>query len=155
MNIFYVEANAALAARSLCDKHVVKMILESAQLLSSAHEKPIVSAPRSVYNHPCAKWVRLSHVHYRWLLLHMKELLNEYTFRYGKAHAYEKYVSVLADTREINFSQKFWTDPPLAMPVEYHSDTAVDSYRHYYRVGKRHLHSWTKRGAPTWLNQDS
>ena len=79
MNIFYVELEPDAAARSLCDKHVVKMPLESAQMLCA----PFATAPykRVHYNHPCTVWARESKANYEWLLDHAFALLQEYTNR--------------------------------------------------------------------------
>ena len=112
MNIFVLANSPIISAKSMCDKHVVKMILESAQLLSTAHrvldgqiytelsEKgrklkrwklPISNLDKKLYkathvNHPSAKWVRECRPNYFWLYKHFQALLKEYTFRYGKVH---------------------------------------------------------------------
>ena len=91
MNIFFLSLDPAEAARLHCDKHVVKMILESCQLLYCAHWMCGTIMPSNAYkkthpNHPCAKWVRESQANYRWLCRLGLELCGEYTFRYGKHH---------------------------------------------------------------------
>ena len=75
MNIFYLDEDPVLAAQMHCDKHVVKMILESAQLLSTAHlliDGDELADERGLYkathkNHPSSKWVRDSSENYEWL----------------------------------------------------------------------------------------
>jgi hypothetical protein len=90
MNIFYLDPNPQVAARYHVDKHVVKMVLESAQLLSAAHfvldkNNEGMYKPTHI-NHPCSKWTRESKANYLWLYQLFKELSHEYTFRYGKVH---------------------------------------------------------------------
>ena len=111
LNIFYVDSDPIEAAQSLVDKHVVKMILESAQLLSTAHRiidgreiegvsksgrkarrwilddarEPVLYTATHV-NHPSAIWARTSILNYNWLADHFFALLNEYTYRYDKHH---------------------------------------------------------------------
>ena len=90
MNIFYLDKNPATAAKVQYNKHVVKMILESAQMLCAAHH--ILGNPNDVpyklahKNHPCTIWVRENSLHYDWLYAHMIALGLQYTYRYGKVH---------------------------------------------------------------------
>ena len=151
MNIFYVSRNPSEAARSLGDQHVLKMILESAQLLDTARHESVVRRPASVFNHPCARWVRQSRAHYVWLYNHFIALLDEYTHRFGKAHAYEKYAAYLANATDVPNAR--WEDPPLVMPLLYHFKGVdkVEAYRNYYALGKGHLHRFTNREAPKWI----
>ena len=70
MNIFYLDKNPDLSAQLHCDKHVVKMILEYAQMLSTAHR--VLDNSQDVYkiahkNHPCTIWVRENKSNYKWL----------------------------------------------------------------------------------------
>ncbi len=87
MNIFVLDVDPVAAATMLCDQHVVKMTLETAQLLCSAHNK----APykRTHYNHPCAVWTRASAANYMWLCSYGITLAKEYTHRFGRCHACE------------------------------------------------------------------
>lgn len=156
MNIFYVDKDPVIAAKNLCNSHVVKMILESAQLLSTAHnilDEPKENLYRSTHiNHPSNKWVRESREHYIWLYKHFEGLCNEYTYRYGKTHATSRLLEFLYFT-PYNILSKGFIDPPCAMPKEYIvENNAVESYRNYYRIGKAHLHKYTKREIPEWLN---
>lgn len=119
MNIFYLDGDPYNAAKQMVDRHVIKMILESAQLLSTAHRlldgKEYVkviyatktSAGRSArrwllpdirdtalyaathVNHPSSVWVRQCSENYVWLYQHFLGLLREYTYRYGKTHKCE------------------------------------------------------------------
>jgi hypothetical protein len=102
MNIFVTDYNPLISARNLDDKRVVKMVLESAQLLSTTmHE---VGAPDPPYrkthvNHPCSKWVRESRGNYLWLIEHMKELCLEYSRRYHKIHKCEQLIPIFEEAK--------------------------------------------------------
>jgi hypothetical protein len=157
MNIFVVDYDPVKAAKSLADKHVVKMILESAQMLCTAHRMIDEDVPEKFYkvthkNHPCAKWVREAKENYNWLAVHWVALMDEYKYRYDKNHACLKlYPDLLQPPQGLT---NYWgSEPPLAMPDEYKTDSVIQSYRNYYREGKAHLHKWTNRKAPEWLQE--
>lgn len=155
MNIFYVDTDPRIAARSLCDKHVVKMILESAQMLCTAHHVSggvyVSNMPYKAThkNHPSNIWVRKSFNHYIWLYDHFNWLCEEYTYRYGKTHKTEEYAWLLIRTPLLPMCDFF--DPPQCMPDEYKLPDTVDAYRNYYKHGKSHLLKYTKREMPEWL----
>lgn len=97
MNIFVTDENPLISAANLDDKRVVKMVLESAQLLSYCvwyYDTPWWETTQmykpSHQNHPCAKWVLESSGNFKWLLRHFDALLTEYRARYGKTHASER-----------------------------------------------------------------
>jgi hypothetical protein len=165
------------AAEALVDKHVVKMILESAQLLSTAHrvldgveiegksqtgrkaKRWILPDAREgvIYmathmNHPSAVWCRNSVQNYDWLVDHMFALMREYTHRYGKTHKCYGEISYMLQSPPKNLKDWDWTPMPSCMAEEYIiSDNPIINYRNYYREGKKNLHKWTNRSAPSWL----
>jgi len=156
MNIFVLSFDPRIAAEHHCDKHVVKMILETAQLLYCAHWATDPSKlPEGAYrkthvNHPCAIWTRESDANYRWLCALGIALCDEYTFRYGKVHKTRAHIEwlvanppALPDIGE--------TSMRLAMPDEYKCDSPVDSYRKYYAGAKSHLLTYSKRLRPDFL----
>lgn len=158
MNIFYLSNDVDECAKFHVNKHVVKMILESAQLLSNAHHmldgdqviKPIYKLTHK--NHPSAIWVRTSKAHYVWLWELLRSLCKEYTFRYGKVHKVERedLLTILKEPPG-NIPDVGWlTDPTPAMPDQYKVDTAVQSYRNYYMGDKRGFAVWKNRPQPTW-----
>jgi hypothetical protein len=157
MNIFYLDKDPKLAAQYHCDKHIVKMILESAQLLSTAwHElRPGKAALMDIYksthkNHPSAVWVRKDARHYRWLANLMTELCKEYTLRYGRIHASERLLKQLA--KEPNTESNFrFIPPPQCMPEQYQCADTIQAYRNYYTFGKTYLLKYTNRNRPHWL----
>jgi hypothetical protein len=94
MNIFVTYLCPVESAKALDDKRVVKMILESAQMLSTAINLSNMSqAPyKSTHvNHPCSVWARTSKANFRWLLTHFLALCHEYTARYGKEHKCQQF----------------------------------------------------------------
>jgi hypothetical protein len=178
MNIFYISADPAQAAEWMVDKHVVKMILESAQLLCTAHrihdgietqgksatgrnvkrwilpdarESVLYSATH--INHPSAVWCRQSVMNYNWLADHMFALLYEYTHRYNKEHKVQGELSYMLQSPPFNLKEYVMTKMPSAMADEYKiSEDPLVNYRNYYKVGKARMHKWTNRQPPEWIN---
>lgn len=176
MNIFFLDRNPEICAQMHCNKHVVKMIIEYAQLMSTAHrmldgnqvvenvngrklKRWIIDDPRndvlykaSHVNHPSAVWVRSSLSNYLWLYNMWSHLLREYTFRYGKKHQTEKLLFALA-RQPNNISVSGWSDPPPAMPDDCKiPNDSLASYRNYYLLKKSHFAKWTKRNEPAWYS---
>jgi hypothetical protein len=154
MNIFVLDTDPNIASKYHNDKHVIKMIVESAQLLCTAHWQCSSSAPyKSTHkNHPCSIWVRTSLSNYKWLCNLAKSLCEEYTFRYGKKHKTESVIDYCIDNLP-DISDNGLTEFALAMPDEYKiNSNAVDCYRTYYKFGKSHLLKYTKRQIPNFLS---
>lgn len=176
MNIFFLDRNPEICAQMHCDKHVVKMIIEYAQLMSTAHRmldgketkenvngrmlkrwnveglKNDVLYKASHVNHPSAVWVRKSLSNYLWLYNMWAHLLREYTFRYGRKHETEKLLFALSQ-RPNNISVSGWSDPPPAMPDDCKiPNDSLASYRNYYLLKKSHFAKWTKRSVPAWYS---
>lgn len=154
MNIFYLDHNPVSAARAHCDKHVVKMVLETAQLLSTAHHVSGTAVPgmykQTHTNHPCAVWVRASSAHYDWTYQLLLALCEEFRYRRGFSHKAEELLPLLKDSPRRGLDS--FTDPPCCMPIEFQLATTVESYRNYYRVGKASILSYNwGRPKPNWL----
>lgn len=159
MNIFVVDRDPYVAAQNLCDAHVVKMILESAQMLSTYLKWNGVElaegCPKPTHiNHPCNRWLREHHTHPNWLYIHLNGLLDEYEFRYNKEHSYKKLKQFYRD----NISHTWYVPAyfSLAMPDEFKTNDPVDSYRDYY-VSKyytmKRTMKWTNREVPKWFTE--
>jgi len=156
MNYFYVEEDPTSAAQALCDKHVVKMILETAQMLSTAHR--LTESPQAdfVYkvthsNHPSTKWLRSSQIAYKHGLQHLCALFDEYRHRYNKTHATERLLPYLSQVPEALPDLPF-VDPPQCMYDECRQSDTIEAYRAYYRVRRSEIDMrWTKREEPAWL----
>ena len=154
VNIFALDHDPRQAARWHCDAHVVKMVLESAQLLCTAHHVTGSTAPyRAAFvNHPCAVWTRASRANYLWLAELGVELCHEYTARYGKTHASEAMLRGLADDVPA-LPDRMMTPFAQAMPDVHKGPEPIAAYRRYYQTkhGGR-LGTW-KRNQPEWFVQ--
>ena len=180
MNVFYLDPDPVKCAKMHVDKHVVKMIVEYAQLLSTAHrvldgnESIELSKngrkikryrfPNNLYkentlylachvSHPSAVWVRQSSLNYRWLYDLFVALCDEYTYRYGKRHSTDEKLRVSLAVKPINIPQKAFTQPTPAM--SHYPDCIVEgdslkSYHNYYIEAKNSFAKWTKRSVPSW-----
>lgn len=181
INIFYIHSDPKICAQQHVDKHVVKMIVEYAQLLSTAHriidgvqrtalsksgrkqqvwaldddrEDRIYKA--SHVNHPSAKWARHCAMNYTWLMELWLELLDEYTYRYGKQHATGRLIPHLARLPKNISTMCPFSAPWRAMPDEYKAlrnveDYTMKSYRAYYNGAKSHIFKWKNRATPDWI----
>ena len=153
MNIFFLDFDTKKCAEYHCDKHVVKMILETAQLLCSAHWVIGSEAPYKLShkNHPCSIWVRESLSNYLYLCDLGLELCEEYTYRYGKRHKSQDVIEWCL-TNKPNISDTEFTEPPKAMPDEYKVNNVVESYRNYYIGAKKDFAKWKNRNIPEWFS---
>ena len=141
MNIFYLSNCPKKAAQVQYNKHVVKMILETAQLLCTAHiildeEEADVPYKATHKNHPSAVWVRASAENYFWAYEHMLALGEEYTKRYGKQHLTISKCRDVLYTFPKRISNQAFTQPPQCMPDEYKTECSVDAYWNYYENEK-------------------
>ena len=163
----------------MCDKHVVKMVTEYGQLLSTAHRvldgelyldktkngrnikrwrlKPTAQEEllykASHVNHPSNIWVRESDKNYRWLYKHFKALCKEYTHRYGKIHMTEEKLSGLLWFAPRNIKQTVTTTKfAQAMPEYCKREDPVEAYRFYYIKEKVGFATW-KTTTPTWFQE--
>lgn len=153
MNIFYLDEETDKCAEYHVNSHVVKMPLETAQLLCSAHWATGETAPykKTHINHPSAIWARQSKENYVWLVKLGFSLLQEYCFRYGRVHGCTRVI----DWCSLNVPKLpdlGFTPPTPAMGSEYIiPNNSLESYRKYYREGKKHLHLWKNRNIPYWI----
>ena len=180
MNIFILDEDPVVAASLQCDKHVVKMILESAQMLSTAHRvldgtpmkvpsksgKSVVThyvLPEledklyrtSHINHPCNVWVRESKANYDWLFTHFVALCYEYRYRYGKTHK-SSLLKEYLDKQPKNIPNIGLTPFVLGMkstnPECMNTDDPVGSYQKFYQTKQSAFKMvWTKRKTPEWF----
>ena len=176
MNIFGLSTDPIESAEMMCDKHIVKMIVESAQLLSTAHrivdgveyydksknnrrikrwKHPDYLLEKTLYqtvswNHPSAVWARKSNNNYNWLFCHFDALCREYTYRYGKIHSTEERLLDVLKNPPTSIAIGPLTPLPQAMPDKYKGVYYVDAYRRYYVGDKIGFAKWTRRDAPDW-----
>lgn len=165
MNIFFIDKDPVVAAKAMTNKHVIKMILESAQLLSTAHrvldgyESTMVTKAghnKKTYvlaiefynnllyksthvNHPSGIWVRESSSNYMWLYKHMMALGYEYEKRYNKKHKTIHELGSMLSIIPKNIKVGPMTPMRIAITNEkWHRDNPVDAYRAYYMGEKLH-----------------
>lgn len=181
MNIFYLDNHTHRCAKQHCDKHVVKMIIEYAQLLSTAHrvidgieytdlskngrrikrwkmvknsnmEETLYKA--AMVNHPSAVWVRQSSRHYQWLYRLFMWLCVEYTYRYGKIHSTERLLGDLLGYTPKGLQDKGFVEPPQCMP-DYCKvkGNSIKAYKNYYINEKQYFAKWTKQKEPEWYTE--
>jgi hypothetical protein len=158
MNIFVLDANPITAARFHNDRHVVKMILESCQLLATAHHVLDGKVPAAVTlrpthtRHPCALWTMAEPANYEWLHALCGGLFMEYRNRYNKRHAHESVWELLWQPPCVG-PAAIQLDQPLCMPEYckvFHPRVGqrpqvhdpIASYRQYYFKEKKHLATW-------------
>ena len=145
MNIFVTDPSPIFSARCLPDKHIVKMPLETCQMLSivcsdkwghgygELHRldgQPYKTEKGAFRNHPCTIWANDSIINTWWLLAHGIALCQEYTHRYGKVHSCEK---TILEAGSIIPLHKPTTPSSFtrAMPDEYKHDTSIDTFTAY------------------------
>jgi hypothetical protein len=163
MNIFYLHPDPVVCAMHHCDKHVVKMILETAQLLSTAHRildeddndrhDRLGLYKQTHKNHPSAVWVREAVGNYVWTHQLLISLCREYTHRYDKVHKTARLIGPLSQPPQNISTDPFRTAIPQCMPDQYKDHDPVVAYRRYYINDKRDIAQWNKTTyAPKWFN---
>lgn len=156
MNIFVLDRDPRIAAEMHCDKHVVKMVLETAQLLNNALIKASSKYEpfykQSHKNHPCSLWASQSKENFDWLCNLGLELCREYTHRYTRVHKCENLIKTAQNSIfTSSFPESKMTDHVLCMPDQYKViGDPVTSYRNYYLGDKASIAKWTKRKQPDW-----
>jgi hypothetical protein len=134
--------------------HVVKMVLESCQLLSTVHHLHGSAGPYKINHekHPSTIWAAQSRENYAWLWDHFQALSEEYTRRYHKTHASAIHLEFLRDAPE-SVPSLGLIDPPQCMPDEFKlPGDPVEAYRRYYRGAKREFARWKDGNIPEWFN---
>ena len=174
MNIFYLDSNAKTSAEMHLDKHVSKMLVEYAQLMSTAHRvldgtewydknkigrkikrwrvsenMEDILYKASHVNHPSNVWLRQSKENYAFLYEMWSHLHDEFKLRYGKDHlSYTKLREVLKYP-PMNIADTPFTQPTQAMPDDVKDNDAIVAYRNYYMKHKSHIATW-KAHKPNW-----
>lgn len=155
MNIFVLDKNITKCAKFHCDQHVVKMILESVQILCTALNKKGLTTPyKSTHvKHPCVLWVEESYDNFLWLSKLAYALNDEYKYRYKKTVNHNS-INVLNEIKEIKFESLGLTEFVQAMPDQYKvSGDAVSAYRRFYLGEKMKFAKWTRRKPPFWVKE--
>jgi len=180
VNIFVLDNDPDTAARMMCDKHVVKMIVESGQMLStvwrvldgeeytelSANNRRIkrwklpyglfeeMLYKASFVGHPCTQWAMENQKNYYWLAAHGYSLCKEYTRRYKKTHKAEDMISYMRYRKPANIKVSDSMTPfAQAMPDQYKREDAVEAYRAYYLGEKTGFAEWKNAETPSWYEE--
>lgn len=179
MNIFILDNDPVKAAQMLCDRHVPKMIVESAQMLSTVHrmldgtpEKRRSKSGKTMQTyyafnderddlyylavhkyHPCTTWTRESKANYEWHYEHFKAMAEEFEFRRGREHATYKKLGALLKKTPMNIPDIGLTE--FAQAMTHYPDCmvkgdAVKAYRNYYHAAKSFAKWDWGRQAPNW-----
>jgi len=179
VNLFYLDTRPERCATLHCDKHVVKMIIEYAQLMSTAHrmldgieyqdktklgrkirrwKHPNNNMDGVLYkashiNHPTAVWARGSYGNYRYLYDLFCALCDEYTYRYGKVHMTDSKLRQLLEAAPMNIPDRRFYAPPRAMPddCKKYTKNVIQAYHKYYRLYKKDFAKWTNRPVPSFM----
>jgi len=155
MNIFVLDLNIKKCARYHCDQHVVKMILESAQIACTAlNEKGFMTPYKSTHmKHPCVLWAGASFANLQWLKKLARALNREYQYRYRTSEDHSSF-TVVDQIEGMKFESIGLTDFPQAMPEQYKvPGNPVQAYRNFYVGEKLQFARWTRRRRPTWLEE--
>lgn len=154
MNIFILDWNQKTCAQWHCDKHVVKMPLESCQMLSTVYHRYTNDGPYKPTHpkHPCTLWAGQTIENYRWLWHLGWELCKEYTYRYEKVHACQRILAILR-CPPLGLRARGFTAPAQAMPDEYKNADPVVAYHQYYTNEKARLSAWEKRNIPPFIRK--
>lgn len=155
MNIFVLDYDQKQNVEYYVDKHVTKMLIETAQMLCSAYyyceESKEVPYKLAHPNHPCSVWTRESLSNWNWLMVNGLYLYQEYMYRYGDKQHKSGNVILWCAKNKPSLKDIGITDRPLCMPDIYKTNDIVESYRNYYNGDKRELFKWTKREIPYWI----
>lgn len=153
MNIFVLDKDIETCAAFHCDKHVVKMILESVQILCTVLNKKGFSTPyKSTHiKHPCVLWAEKSFENFSWLKDLTVALNHEYRYRFEK-QADHKSIAVLHQIKNYDFENTGLTEFAQAMPDRYKvPGDPVKAYRQFYIEEKLAFAKWTRRSLPDWV----
>lgn len=154
MNFFWLSHDPAESARFNVDSHVLKIVIESCQVLSTAHPEKTAPYHHSHYNHPLCVWARSSLANYLHLVRFSRALFAEYSYRYNRRHKCENTLDWLSENApaipDLGLTRIPRCFKEFKGVIVETGDIAED-YREYYRRGKRHLFRWKGREVPGWV----
>jgi hypothetical protein len=175
MNLFYLDKDPVEAAKMHCDRHVVKMIIEVAQMLSTAHrvldgemytdlskngrrikrwklfENDDIVYKATHVNHPSSKWIRETLGNYLYAYKLFVALCDEFEYRYGKVHLTRTKLENILKKEPNRITHGPMTKVPQAMPEYCKKDDSIEAYRFYYLNEKTSMMNYTKREKPEWI----
>lgn len=180
MNIFYINRRPKDIAHDMCDEHILKMGVETAQMLSTAHrvldgepyteitnkngnarkmkrwrlndDREYVLYKASHINHPQNIWLRSNNSNYMWSYELFMEIMEEFTYRYDNPNHKSMNLMCHLDSPPNNIHKGTFYEPPLTMDDIYKSNDTIGSYRRFYIHGKQFATWNRKRAKPEWMN---
>ena len=166
MNVFCLDRDPMKAAHMMCDKHVVKMIVETCQILSAVLDnnyttkediKPSVQLGTAGYppahvKHPSTMWAMEAKGNYKWLVKHLRGLCIEYSRRYNKTHSMEGQLMIFeGQLPQLSFAKERKTEFVQAITDKrWHRKDPVEAYRVYYNMEKFTFAKWKLGNVPDW-----
>ena len=159
MNIFHLHTDPKICARYHCDKHVVKMILETSQMLSTAYRR-VCGDDDNLYKtaypkHPMTIWVGDSLENFKYALSLGEWLAIQYTYRYKKVHKSQRIIDYIRFHKLKNVVKNFtkvkFTPPPQCMPNEYKHKDYITAYKQYYVGEKKRFAKYTAVDTPDFM----
>lgn len=158
MNIFVLDSDIINSVQCYVDSHVIKMQVETAQLLSTASYlgNPTLHTDWKWYkpthiNHPCNIWARESLDNYNYLVDLMDKLGDEWRYRWEHNRIHSSFEKLQDMPPPINFPSNGITKFAICTGLDVIDNDVVECYRKYYAFNKTHLHKWKRRGPPVWL----
>lgn len=153
MNIFAVDADPVQAARALHDRHVVKMVLETAQMLCTVgHDLGLTPPYKPAHrHHPCTRWAAQSRENAEWLVVHGQALCDEYTRRFRREHASQRVIWEVGPALLGLLPALGRTPFAQVMPEDCRGDDPVEAYRTLYRRHKLQGNRYTNSTPPAWV----
>lgn len=153
MNIFILDSVPVKCAQYHVDKHVIKMPLEIAQMMSTTVRLTGLDVGYAIthQNHPCTKWVRESLSNWLWAKSLAECLNEEWKYRYNHSVNHKAF-DVILSLPTPNIPDIGLTPFAICMENIFKiGNDPIESYHNYYRQAKSHLFSWKKRDIPEWL----
>lgn len=152
MNIFILDYDIKLCAKSMVDSHIVKMITEHAQMMSTVVRQNGVDIgyKETHSKHPCTLWAGKSLTNWLYLRTLTEEMHKEWQYRYDHIKNHKAW-DVITTLPVPNIPDIGLTPFAQAMPDQYMQEDAVQAYRDYYNGDKSHLFKWKKRSTPEWI----
>ncbi len=154
MNIFVLDKDIEKCATFHCDKHVVKMILESAQILSTSVRLSGLDVGYKIThpNHPCSLWASESLANWKWLRELAKALNKEYRYRFERKVNHKSF-DLIQTLPSPKIKDLGLTPFAQVMPEQYQHKNPVTAYRKYYKEEKSKILKWSKRPSPPWIKK--
>jgi hypothetical protein len=151
MNIFVLDTDPRLAAQYHCDQHVIKMILESAQMLCTALRTHGAEPPYQTTHpkHPCTLWAQQTRSNWLWLKELAFHLNEEYQARYQKSMPHKSWL-IIEELEPDVIPEGPLTPFVQAMPNEYKHASPVTAYRQFYCGDKSSFATWKYSETPFW-----